>query len=63
MYYFSHATTGVELAEGRHYWEVELLPERVVGICIGVSRPNLGPVGGRLPPQRLHRQLVYPGGC
>jgi hypothetical protein len=24
---FSHVTTGVELTEGRHYWEVELLSE------------------------------------
>jgi hypothetical protein len=56
-------TTGVELAEGKHYWEVELLSEDggggivdsdcylyfdllyslVLGILIGISRPNLDP--------------------
>jgi hypothetical protein len=43
---FSHITTGFELTEGRHYWEVELLSEDVGGIYIGVTRPNLDPVGG-----------------
>jgi hypothetical protein len=38
---FSHVTTGVELTEGRHYWEVELPLEDVGGIYIGVTRPNL----------------------
>jgi hypothetical protein len=42
---FSHVTTGTELTEGRHYWEVELLWESVGGIYVGVSRPNLDLVG------------------
>jgi hypothetical protein len=40
----------VELTEGKHYWEVELLSEEVDesvdSICIGISRPNLDPTGG-----------------
>jgi hypothetical protein len=31
--------------EGKHYWEVELLSKRVGYIMIGISRPNLDPVG------------------
>jgi hypothetical protein len=42
---YSRVTTGVELTEGRHYWEVELRSEGVAGIYVGVSRPNLDPVG------------------
>jgi hypothetical protein len=34
------STTGVELTEGKHYWEVEVL---FSCICIGISRPNLEP--------------------
>ena len=60
----SLTTTGVELTEGKHYWEVELLSESVcgivdidcylcfdllyvlvLGIFIGISRPNLDPIG------------------
>jgi hypothetical protein len=40
-----HVTTGVELTEGRHYWEVELLSEDGGGIYVGVTRPNLNPAG------------------
>jgi hypothetical protein len=36
-------TTEIELTEGRHYWEVELLSENMNAICIGISRPNLDP--------------------
>jgi hypothetical protein len=39
------ATTGIELTEGKHYWEVELLSENVNSIYIGISRPNLNPLG------------------
>jgi hypothetical protein len=43
---YSHeVTTGVELTEGKHYWEVELLSERTMDIYVGVARPSLGPVG------------------
>jgi hypothetical protein len=45
---FSHVTTGVERTEGRHYWEVELLSKRFGGIYVGISRPNLAPVGDYL---------------
>jgi hypothetical protein len=39
---WSLTTTGTELTEGKHYWEVELLSE-TVPIMIGISRPNLDP--------------------
>jgi hypothetical protein len=42
---FSHVTTGVELTEGRHYWEVEILSEDADDMYVGVTRPNLGAVG------------------
>jgi hypothetical protein len=45
IYDFSHVTTGVELTEGRHFWEVKLLSEDIGAIYVGVSRPNLDPVG------------------
>jgi hypothetical protein len=41
----SLTTTETELTEGKHYWEVELLSEKVTNIFIGISRPNLDPVG------------------
>jgi hypothetical protein len=42
---YSLTTTGTELTEGKHYWEVELLPEQMGGIFIGISRPNLNQKG------------------
>jgi hypothetical protein len=42
---YSHVTPGVELTEGRHYWEVELLSENMAYTYIGVTRPNLDPEG------------------
>jgi hypothetical protein len=42
-YKHSLTTTGIELTEGKHYWEVELLSENVDIIFIGISRPNLDP--------------------
>jgi hypothetical protein len=48
LFAYSHVTTRVELTEGRHYWEVELLSQYVVGIYVGISRPNLDPVGDYL---------------
>jgi hypothetical protein len=42
-YDISLTTTGIELTEGKHYWEVELLSENVYSIYIGISRPNLDP--------------------
>jgi hypothetical protein len=44
-YEWSLTTTGIELTEGKHYWEVELLSKDVSMIYIGISRPNLGPRG------------------
>jgi hypothetical protein len=43
--YDSLTTTEIELTEGKHYWEVELLSRTVVNIPIGISRPNLDPKG------------------
>jgi hypothetical protein len=42
---FSLTTTEIELTEGRHYWEVQLLSESMSGIYVGISRPNLDPTG------------------
>jgi hypothetical protein len=39
----SLTTTGTELTEGKHYWEVELLSEDVCNTYIGISTPNLDP--------------------
>jgi hypothetical protein len=39
----SLTTTGIELTEGKHYWEVELLSENAYNTFIGISRPNLNP--------------------
>jgi hypothetical protein len=42
---YAHVTTGVELTEGRHYWEVEVLSEDMDNIFVGITRPNLDLVG------------------
>jgi hypothetical protein len=42
---YSHISTGVELTEGRHFWEVELLSENMGYSYVGVTRPNLDPEG------------------
>jgi hypothetical protein len=42
---YTLTTTGTELTAGKHYWEVELLSESMSNIIIGISRPNLNPVG------------------
>jgi hypothetical protein len=45
---YPHVTTGVELTEGRHYWEVALRSEKsdeLSGMLVGVTRPNLDPLG------------------
>jgi hypothetical protein len=41
----SLTTTGTEITEGKHYWEVELLSENLDMIFVGISRPNLDPEG------------------
>jgi hypothetical protein len=38
----SVTTSGIELTEGRHYWEVELLSEEAHSIN-SITRPNLTP--------------------
>jgi hypothetical protein len=45
QYELSLTTTGIELTEGKHYWEVELLSQTMSTIFIGISRPNLDPTG------------------
>jgi hypothetical protein len=44
---WSLTTTGIELTTGKHYWEVELLSDMKDGYLtfIGVTRPNLDPIG------------------
>jgi hypothetical protein len=42
---FTLTTSGVELTQGKHYWEIELLSVFVGNIMVGVSRPNLKPLG------------------
>jgi hypothetical protein len=42
---YSLTTTGTEVTAGRHYWEVELLSEKMSCTFIGISRPNLDPAG------------------
>jgi hypothetical protein len=42
---YSHITTGIELTEGRHYWEVKILSGGMASMYVGVTRPNLDPVG------------------
>jgi hypothetical protein len=41
----SLTTTGTEITEGKHYWEVALLSESVRSTLIGISRPSLDPTG------------------
>jgi hypothetical protein len=48
LFAYSHVTNGIELTEGRHYWEVELLSESMDDIFVGVTRPNLDPLGDYL---------------
>jgi hypothetical protein len=50
---WSLTTTGTELTEGRHYWEVEVLSDK--GILLGISRPNLDPTGQFHIGQEHHR--------
>jgi hypothetical protein len=45
---WSLTTTEIELTEGKHYWEVEILSKRAGNINIGISRPNLNPTGAYL---------------
>jgi hypothetical protein len=39
-------TSGVELTAGKHFWEVEPLSDQFSdSVCVGVTRPNLNPMG------------------
>jgi hypothetical protein len=40
---YSLTTTGIELTEGKHYWEVVLVSQDMYSTYIGISRPNLDP--------------------
>jgi hypothetical protein len=42
---YALTSTGIELTEGKHFWEMELLSQIVDNIYIGISRPNLDPAG------------------
>jgi hypothetical protein len=42
---YSLTTTGIELTEGKHYWEVELMSRDNRMNVVGISRPNLNPAG------------------
>jgi hypothetical protein len=55
----SLTTTGTELTEGRHYWEVELLSS-VSSIFVGISRPNLDPTGGYFYGHCTDGWFIYP---
>jgi hypothetical protein len=55
----SLTTTGTELTEGRHYWEVKLLSKNMGGIFVGISRPNLDPTGECYLRERMHRRLAH----
>jgi hypothetical protein len=65
---YSHITTGVELTEGRHFWEVELLSEDMGsmiirdGIFVGVTRPNLDPVGNYVSSRCTGSWLIHMAG-
>ena len=58
---YTLTTTGTELTEGRHYWEVELLSESVRCIMIGISRPNLNPAGGYYERNCTDGWFIYAG--
>jgi hypothetical protein len=57
---YSHVTTGVELTEGRHYWEVELLLRRMDCIFVGVTRPNLDPEGNYINKESNNGWFMQP---
>jgi hypothetical protein len=57
---YSHVTTGVELTEGRHYWEVELLSEDVDFNFVGVTRPNLDPEGHYMGIESINGWFMRP---
>jgi hypothetical protein len=58
--YHTLTTTGTELTEGKHYWEVELLSEKKTCIFIGISKPNLDPAGQYLNSDCTDGWFIYP---
>jgi hypothetical protein len=58
-YQRSLTTTYIEITEGKHYWEVELLSESVHSIYIGISRPNLDPTGDYLDRECTDGWSIY----
>jgi hypothetical protein len=61
VYRLSLTTTGVELTEGKHYWEVELVSENSVTTFIGISRPSLDPKGDYLDRDCTDGWFTYTG--
>jgi hypothetical protein len=59
---YSLTTTGTELTEGKHYWEVELLSDEVDMIKIGISRPNLYPEGAYTARECTNGWFVHAAG-
>jgi hypothetical protein len=60
---FSHITTGVELTEGRYYWEVELVSVTMHSIYVGVTRPNLDPEGTYMHSDCTDGWFILTNGC
>jgi hypothetical protein len=55
----SLTTTGIELREGRHYWEVKLLAADISCITIGITRPNLSPTGDYMDYSCMDGWFIY----
>jgi hypothetical protein len=61
----SLTTTGTEITEGKHYWEVELMSksmglENLGMMFIGISRPNLDPRGEYYLRRSTDGWFIYP---
>jgi hypothetical protein len=56
----SLTTSGTEITEGKHYWEVELLSADVGLIFVGISRPNLDPTGPYDSRECTDGWFIYP---
>jgi hypothetical protein len=57
----SLTTTGTEITEGKHYWEVELLSKGLyTHIFIGIGRPNLDPTGTYIGSDCTDGWFIYP---
>jgi hypothetical protein len=56
---YSLTTTGIELTEGKHYWEVALLSKDLDFIFIGITRLDLDPTGGYLERNCTDGWFIY----